>query len=406
MRIGVVPRLERHIGGGYQYSVTMLERLCELATGDDFVVFTYGGQSVPEEIDLPLPVVPLRRASGVLGAITVRLASALRPANAVDPAWTRFFAAHGIDMLLFTTESDLATSSGLPYIVAIHDIQHRLNPGFPEVSADGEWERREERIRRLIVGALVVLVDSETGKDDVLCHYSDTGIESEAVRPLPFLPPDYLAAVNTAPEALARIRQEYELPQAYVFCPAQFWPHKNHKRIIEAIGMLAEEGLRVPLVLAGSHSGDLRERTFAEAMHTAEELGVRDLVRYLGYVPDEAMPALYTGTRALVFPTFFGPTNIPILEAFAFSCPVITSDIRGIREQVGDAGLLVDPESAEAIASAIRRVMEEPGLGAKLGELGRERLLSYTREDYLRLLAEAIAEARRRLTGKAGVGRE
>lgn len=402
MRIGVVPRLERYIGGGYQYSVTMLERLCELETGDDFAVFTYGGQSVPEGIALPRPAVPLRRASGVLGAIAARLASALRPANVVDPAWTRFFASHGIDMLLFTTESDLATNSGVPYIVAIHDIQHRLHPEFPEVSADGEWELREERIRRLIAGALVVLVDSETGKQDVLDHYSDTGIDPEAVRPLPFLPPDYLAEVDLEPDDLARIRQEYELPEAYLFCPAQFWPHKNHKRVIEAIGMLAEEGLRVPLVLAGSHTGDLRERTFAEAMRTAEELGVRDLVLYLGYVPDEVMPALYAGAHALVFPTFFGPTNIPVLEAFAFSCPVITSDIRGIREQVGDAGLLVDPESVDAIASAVRKVVTEPVLSAALGQRGRERLLSYTREDYLRLLTEAIGEASRRLAERAG----
>jgi len=402
MRIGVVPRLERYIGGGYQYSVTMLERLYELETGDDFVVFTYGGQAVPEGIAMPRHAVPLRRASGIPGSIAARLAGAFRPPDAVDPAWKRFFAAHGIDMLLFTTESDLAITSGVPYIVAIHDIQHRLHPEFPEVSADGEWERREKRIRRLISGALVVLVDSETGKHDVLDHYSDTGIDPEAVRPLPFLPPDYLAAVNLEPDVLGRIRQEYELPEVYVFYPAQFWPHKNHKRIIEAIGRLAEEGLRVPLVLVGSYSGDLRERTFAEVMRTAEELGVRDLVRYLGYVPDEVMPALYTGARALVFPTFFGPTNIPVLEAFTFSCPVITSDIRGIREQVGDAGVLVDPESVDALTSAIRRVMTEPGLVSALGVRGRRRLLSYAREDYLRLLTEAIDEAERRLVERAG----
>ena len=74
--------------------------------------------------------------------------------------------------------------------------------------------------------------------------------------------------------------------------------------------------------------------------------------------------------RALVMPTFFGPTNIPILEAWAFGCPVLTSDIRGIREQVGDAAVLVNPRSVEAIADGIYRLWTDENLGRMLGERG------------------------------------
>ena len=74
MRIGVVPNLERSAGGVYQYAVTMLEALADLGNGDEFVVFTYGGESVPSGVALPGPVVALRRGSGPLGGLGAALA--------------------------------------------------------------------------------------------------------------------------------------------------------------------------------------------------------------------------------------------------------------------------------------------------------------------------------------------
>jgi glycosyltransferase involved in cell wall biosynthesis len=89
-------------------------------------------------------------------------------------------------------------------------------------------------------------------------------------------------------------------------------------------------------------------------------------VRFLGYVPDEDMAALYKAAGALVFPTFLGPTAIPILEAFAAGCPVICSNVEGLDEQVGDAGILVDPSRPESIADAIRSVFTDASLRESL----------------------------------------
>ena len=80
-------------------------------------------------------------------------------------------------------------------------------------------------------------------------------------------------------------------------------------------------------------------------------------VFYLGAAPEEDMPALYAPlSTALVMPTFFGPTNIPPFEAWHYGRPVICSNIPGIREQIGDAGLLVDPRSPEDLAQAMSRL--------------------------------------------------
>ncbi|MDZ4169192.1 MAG: glycosyltransferase family 1 protein [Coriobacteriia bacterium] len=399
MRIGVVPNLDRSVGGVYQYAVTLLEALGGLGTGDEFIVFTYGGETVPEGLQLPGPVVPLRRGSGPLGRVGAALSRVARPGAAHDPAWERFFASHGIELLVFTADADLARQTGVPYVVAVHDIQHRLHPEFPEVSADGEWDRREARLKPMVAGATVVLVDSEVGREDLLEAYGDTGLALDVVSPLPFLPAHYLLDADTSGAARARVREEYDLPERYLFYPAQFWPHKNHRRIVEALALLAAEGVRVPIVFAGTHTGEIRERTFAEVLEVAQGAGIADLVYAPGYVADEAMAALYASALALVMPTFFGPTNIPVFEAFQLGCPVITSDMRGIREQAGDAALLVDPESSADIAAAIRRIVDEPGLRGELARRGRMRLSAYTRDDYLALLKDALNEAKRRVAG-------
>ena len=108
-----------------------------------------------------------------------------------------------------------------------------------------------------------------------------------------------------------------------------------------------------------------------------ESLGLDDNVLFLGYVPDEDMPALYRSARALVMPTFFGPTNIPPLEAFALGCPVATSRIYGIPEQLGDAALLFDPASVDEIFECLIRLWVDDAVCAQLAERGRERAASW-----------------------------
>jgi glycosyltransferase involved in cell wall biosynthesis len=132
-------------------------------------------------------------------------------------------------------------------------------------------------------------------------------------------------------------------------------------------------------------------------MRLRSQLGLEGELRYLGYVPDEDMSGLYAGAVALVMPTFFGPTNIPVVEAWTFGCPVLTSDIRRIREQAGNAAVLVDPRSVEAIADGIYQLWTDESLRSILAEAGRQRLAAYTPDDYRRELMAILEEAKTRL---------
>jgi glycosyltransferase involved in cell wall biosynthesis len=148
------------------------------------------------------------------------------------------------------------------------------------------------------------------------------------------------------------------------------------------------------LVLCGSRNNWIREATFDEAMAAAARLGVADQIHYLGFVPDSDMAPLYAATQALLMPTFFGPTNIPILEAWSLDCPVMTSDIRGVREQAGDAALLVDPQSPEAMADAMARLWSDEALRAILKKRGRSRLALWGPDEFADRLALILRAAR------------
>ncbi|MDR3686667.1 MAG: glycosyltransferase family 1 protein [Coriobacteriia bacterium] len=424
MRIGIVPVLNRSWGGVYQYSVTLLDALAEVNSGDEFLLFIPKNHKPPSEISAsPFQMVEMPESSTWLGRMWTRLPTSVRSRLAglaspirskllarrrrdstEDTTWREWFGPFGLDLLFFTIENDISYRTGVPYVVVVHDLQHKLQPQLPEFADRAEWERREERMRNSIANATLVVVDSEVGREDVLSCYSELGIAEDAVRPLPFVPAHYVAAVVPEVE-LRRVRVAQDLPEMYLFYPAQFWPHKNHKRIVEALGLLAREGLRLPLVLVGSRGESaLRAETFATVMQTARELGVDDLVRYLGYVGDDDMSALYAQATALVMPTFFGPTNIPILEAWRLGCPVITSDIRGVREQAGDAAVLVDPSSAQSIAEGIRRIVSSESLRTELIARGHARVSAYTIHDFARRLAGILDEAKSRvLADRPGV---
>jgi glycosyltransferase involved in cell wall biosynthesis len=424
MRIGIVPNLNPSAGGIYQYSLTLLRALHEWKTDDQFVVFTQqtDGRALSFEAEgwqiTPLqPPVPRKALDGLRSAVgegphreawrwlrgVIHQARATLPNPDVvrsQPHVSQWLHRCGVELIIYPSPNRLSFETGFPYVMAIHDLQHRLQPEFPEVSAHGEWERREYSFRNGSRGATLLLADSEVGKEDILNFYGPYGVTPDQVKILPFLPACYLATDISQCER-QRVRTTYHLPERYLFYPAQFWPHKNHTRIVRALGLLRQEhGLKIPVVFCGSYDGEIRESIFREVMMFRSQLGLEGEILYLGYVPNEDMSGLYAGAAALVMPTFFGPTNIPVLEAWAFGCPVLTSDIRGIREQAGNAAVLVDPRSVEAIADGIYQLWNDKSLRNILADAGRQRLATYRPGDYRQRLVEILEEA------KVRVGRE
>ena len=178
----------------------------------------------------------------------------------------------------------------------------------------------------------------------------------------------------------------YDLPKKYFFYPATFWLHKNHAGLFSAIAKLRERYADIRLVLAGA-----RQNGYDEAFDKVEQLGISQNVIFLGYVPDSHMFELYRNARALLMPSFFGPTNIPQLEAFVAGCPVAAAGIYGVPEQVGDAALLFDPKSVEGIAACMERLWNDDALCEDLIAKGKKRAREWGPVQFSARLEEIVA---------------
>lgn len=253
------------------------------------------------------------------------------------------------------------------------DIAHVFFPHFPEVSAGGGMKRRNLIFKYGCKYADRIVVDSKQLAKDIAKYYLADESKIEVL-------------YQTFPRTVGNKHKLHylddkdvnifrnKLPGKYIFYPAQLWEHKNHKNLLRAMKLLLAEGFDIELILCGSRK-DGDEQIFS----LINELGLEDKVNYLGYVADKFMFVLYRNAEALVMPTYFGPTNIPTLEAFRYGCPAIISDIPGVTEQTGDAAILFDPDSPQDMADKIGTVLKDRDLRQEMIRKGSEKasLLSY-----------------------------
>ena len=412
LRVGVLASTHRSDGGIFQYGLSLVEALRSLAARGaiaELVLVDSGLGGLPDElagateriVSLPRPGAaralagPLAQLVGAdrlrsLWARVLRHSAAGEGPPVAREAWRSALAEGRVDLVVYPAPTPVALQAGVPFVVAIHDLQHRLQPEFTEVTAGGEGERRELLFGALAEHALVVLADSEVGCEDILRFYGDR-IDPQRVAALPFVALARFDSVRTEDVEAVRVRHGLRTP--YLFYPAQLWPHKNHLRIVEAIARVRAEGAPLEVAFTGSPAPGPRAAVHRDLRRRAAELGVEDAVHLLGELPGEEVAPLYAGALALVMPTFFGPTNIPVLEAWAVGCPVITSDIRGIREQTGDAAVLVDPRSVESIAAGIAQVWGDEALRRQLVESGLARLATWDRAAFANRLEEVLVRA-------------
>ncbi len=274
---------------------------------------------------------------------------------------------HGVELLWFVGVG-AHVPPDMPYVANVWDVQHRLQPFFPEVSAEGIWIKREQFYSQFLRRAAYCVTGAEANKEAIGKIY---GIPDSRLRVIPLPAP---AFALSAPPSQLDVREKFGIVGDYVFYPAQFWPHKNHANLILALKWLKEEqGVELTLVLCGSDKGNLEYvRSFAS------KHGMETHVRFLGFVSNEELVALYRSAAALTFLSYFGPDNLPPLEAFALGCPAILAEMAGARDLYGDAAILVDPSSPVDIGRAIHRVLSDAAVREKLKEAGLVRSRRWT----------------------------
>jgi len=286
-----------------------------------------------------------------------------------------------IGFLWFLTPAFIPVN--IPYLATPLDLQHRIQPYFPEVVEGGLWERRESFYSHHLQCASIIVVGTETGRKEIERFFQ---VPSERIKVLPHPTPRFV--VEMAIDKKRDILKKYGIPHNYLFYPAQFWSHKNHANLLLSLQILKQKyNIILPMVFVGSDKGNEK---YIRKLISKWELSYQ--VHILGFVPREDMISLYQNAFALTYMTFFGPDNLPPLEAFALGCPVIASKVSGAEEQLGDAALLVDPKNPEQIADAIFNLYNSPDLRKILIDRGSKRAQKWTGHDYVRNIFSILDE--------------
>lgn len=368
------------LGGSYTFQANLVDALKSAETNHNFFVFHTGDRG--RETSGKVRYVSVSSNPGKTVNFIRRSLNLLKnnKSEAVE-SLKKAIIRYRIDMIWFVTHA--SESVDIPFICTVLDLEHRVHPFFPEVSVSGSlWDDRDQFFSTMIPRAAYVISGTEAGKQQIIDYYRPN---PERVRVIPF-PVSQFATEQK--EITSDILQRNTISEPYLFYPAQFWPHKNHIILLRALKLLNERHqLDMKLVFCGSDKGNL-----SYVKKAAYELGIEANVYFLGFVPLEDLYSLYKNAFALVFPSFFGPDNLPPLEAFAIGCPVIAANVAGSIEQFGDAALLVNPLLEEEIVRAVIRLDVEPDLRQFLTVRGKARVKHLTSHNYIIKIAEICDE--------------
>jgi glycosyltransferase involved in cell wall biosynthesis len=193
-----------------------------------------------------------------------------------------------------------------------------------------------------------------------------------------------VAPSTVTDDDVSAVLSRYKIDRAYVLFAGTVEPRKNLPRLLDAFTRVPND---IDLLLAGPSGWN----ESIDAQLAA--LGSR--VRALGFVGHDDLDALFAGASVFCYPSVREGFGLPVLEAMAQGTPVVTSATTSTAEVAGDTGVLVDPVDVDAIASAIRGLLDDPAEARRLGDAGRERAKSFTWERTAECVAEVYREASR-----------
>jgi alpha-1,3-rhamnosyl/mannosyltransferase len=239
-------------------------------------------------------------------------------------------------------------------------------------------------VRRSVARASRIIVDSEFVRRDVMARY---GVGAERIAAIPLGAGPRFRPLDG--DAIARVLTRYDLRPGFVFSLGRLNRRKNLEQLLLAYGRLRVAGAaEAPLVIGGKPDFGV------EAVLRRARLSLDDSsVRFLGVIPDDDLPAFYGAAACFAYPSLFEGFGLPVLEAMACGAAVVTSDRTALPELVGDAGLLIDPESPDDLAAAIARLLSDGALVRELGQRGLARSHRYSWADTAQRTLEIYRQA-------------
>lgn len=267
--------------------------------------------------------------------------------------------------IVHCVELDYKVATRKPFVVTIHDIGPLTHPEY--FSTSHPW-LLEKALRYAVARADAIICVSQATADAVQnyigralgdrLHVIWEGVGEEFFRPVEAGQLGRAAAFASAPEP-------------YFLWTGSLNPRKNMARVVRAFEQVATT-LPHHLVLVGGLGWDAHG-----TLQTVENSPFRSRIHLPGRVSDEELRGFYQHAAGFIYPSLMEGFGLPILEAMASGCPVITSDRSSMSEVAGPAAVLANPENVEALAEALRQVASEDALANRLRTEGRNRAATF-----------------------------
>lgn len=371
MRVGInaLYLLPGRVGGSEVYLRNLIKWLPRVAPGHEFLLYVN------------------TESAGLLGeegiqVVRCKVRASNRPMRiAYEQTVLPLLARRDRLDALFSAGMTAPFFSPVPSFVMVYDLQH--------VNQPGNFNRWYLLFLKSIIymsakSAHAVLTLSEKSKRDIVKFYS---ISPDKVT-VTHLASEKSVFMARPPEEAEDIRRKYGLPPGFVLYIASSLPHKNYERLLKAFKLVKISRPDLKLVLIGS-----RDYGHEAIRGKISELGLEEDIIFLGWLPYEDIPLVYSAAGLFVFPSLHEGFGIPVLEAMASGVPVVCSCIEPLDEVAGDAALFVDPLSVESIAHGMLRVLEDPALRKRLAAEGLRRSAGFSWERTALQTFQAISGA-------------
>ena len=350
MRIGFDAKRAFLNGTGLgNYSRTTLIALKKYFPENDYVLFTpeIKGDLFPEQNNFEI----------------------ISPDNPTSKILKSFWRSISLSRVLAKREVDLfhglshelpigIQNTGVPSVVTIHDL---IFMRFPHFYKALDRKIYLQKLKFATDTANKIIAISEQTRDDIinLLQVNPEKIEVvyQAISERYFVPSD----TNMKSEVV----KKYDLPQKYILSLGTIESRKNQLNILKAIH---EKGIDLPLVIVGKPTTYVQKLLDFITEHNME-----DKVKFLGSVTDEDLPYVYQNAEMLIYISFFEGFGLPLIEAMASECPVLTSDVSCLPEVGGDASLLCKPNNVNDIGDKIEQLIQDKNLRKQLITKGLER---------------------------------
>tara|TARA_A100001011_G_C14298645_1_gene839692 strand:- start:168 stop:1358 length:1191 start_codon:yes stop_codon:yes gene_type:complete len=318
MNIGVVfSDTQTSIGGGLSYQIK-LAKIIKKISGINIYYFSSDKDTINELKSQNIKAIyfNLNYFDKLIFRLK-RLRFFSNLSNFIDTRLDKKFEKYDIELVYFLSpNSHSIYLENLSYIFTVWDLCHRDHPEFPEVRKHFSFENREKLFNQVLPKASKIIAESSLGKQNLVQRYNVDSDKCVILNmPVSHFDEDEL---NVTEDFIKNTKKKFNISNQFIFYPAQIWAHKNHVYVLDALKILIKKNQKIDFVFCGKDKGNLDN-----ILSYAKKNSLENQIKYLNFIDKKELVALYKSSLALVMPSYFGPTNIPPLEAFRLSTSVI-----------------------------------------------------------------------------------